>query len=274
MAGRLISHKRQVLAALHRGLTDLGSQAAGGTLQGSRRTILAHEAKPGVALGSGENERDVAASGYVVGPTGSGYSEAVSNMISTLGTRTGQRNQIVPPVEIKRHPHIVRFKIAYAAGHAILMHDGYDDYRGPYRRGVKFLEQALKEMQPQYFQGVARLLMSLQGISMESIAQARVEAWERSESAAIDRMVRQERGQQWQAFLGTIPASEFQRQRFGTTGFTESRIAKDKLRGNTYFVQQKVRWRRETAGERDERIETMYREWLSLRNTGGGFGQW
>lgn len=159
--GRLYTQSKAVINQLARDMNALALKTASDGLAASNKIIMENPGAEGVALGPAEREGDVAASAYIASAGSSGYDEAKAAM---AGGSDAKRGQYADPAKIVQGPNEVRVKVAYAAGRAALMHEGYDDYRGHKMAGVEFLKTGVEAQWAKFQQGAQMALRRTQNI--------------------------------------------------------------------------------------------------------------
>lgn len=270
MAGKLRTRSGEIIRTLESELPDLMIRHAGIILARSNATIRANVGAKGVALGSGENEEDLADSGYIVYKGYSGYADARSRAATG---RDARRGLWAPEVEIEESTKFI-VKAAYALDRAALMHEGYLDPRlnsNGWMQGTPFLWDATQDDADDYFKDVAALVKGLEGIRLPTLQEDKEAARERAELAELRRAARassQAERSQREMFRESIDPGVFETDvnRLRVKGYT-----REYTRGidgkRHYTGRMKPVYYRETAVEKADRIEQVYQEWLRARSS-------
>jgi hypothetical protein len=201
--------------------------------------------------------------GYVATETGGtkNYDKAVARALEAPGTRIDpfDRDQVLEPVIPVTVSKQVNAIVHYPVDYAIMIHDGFRHVGYQPERwimGTAFLTSAVNRVEDDYFSAWEMLLLRLDEFT--PITQAmrqtrREERWRNANLSQLGAETRRTQAELYNQFKASTESNEFERQAFQVIGVSRSGRAKRRM---------------ETGGEKIERLENLYAEWLAARNTG------
>lgn len=277
MASTYRTQSKQILRQIKADTTASCLATGERILQCTRARIASHAGAKGVALGSGANEADLAASAYIATAKdeGKGYSDAVNR------AGGGKTTRFAAATHVGSGPNEFRLKVAFALDRAALMHQGYFDPRaGIQMMGTPFLTDCAdshfagfkKEMQgnvkalqniveTRFKKGSDEWYDSLGGEGQDALH----ESYQQDVLADVDRSIGGDMREDWAAFKGHY-GDEMKRQRGELTGRTRKMTRRHAGKTYTYPVLiQTQYW--ESAMERLDRISEAFIAFRSNQST-------
>lgn len=275
MAGTLRTQSRAILAQIKRDTTASCLETAERILKCSTGRILSHTGGAGIALGSGADEADLAASAYIVTAKESGYGAAVAR------AGAGRADRFAPAAHVGSGSSEFRVKVAFALDRAALMHNGYFDPRaGMQMMGTPFLTDCADANFKEFEHDMIGNVNALETVQetrykrgseewFESLGeQGQAEVMQEAmyqESAQVEREFGGDMREDWNRFKGAF-GEGMNRQRGAFTGRTRN-MTRTRA-GKTYSYPVMIQTRHwETAVERLDRITEAFQAFRTNSST-------
>lgn len=274
MAGRFETTTPQILRHLKRGTSERVHKAAHRVLYESNRLAPFPGHSRGYSVGA------LIASGYVSSAKlgTKEYDAAIALAASVPGTRIEDRDQILPPTVPYDSGDSVTALVDYPLTYARLMETGFwHEGAQTFIPGSYFLYDATVRVAAEFNRSFYQLLDEIKAIRVLTPREkvlARREAREEADARWNERInreaaaqVRSEQADLRNLFFASYGHEILQREKGRVKGYStvsRKRDMQGKLQSGGARI--RVRYGMETAGERDERVESLYQEWLASRN--------